>query len=80
MCTLMAATHTAVGLRTSQDVTRRTRGPITTDLSTLMKGAGTLRIPWMIAQTPGLANDLRVAHLALPVGGWTIEMCRMRSL
>jgi hypothetical protein len=80
-CTLMAATPTAVGLLISQDVTQRTRAsPITTDLSTLTKGAGTLRIPWMIPQTPGLANDLRVAHLALPVGGWTIEMCRTRSL
>lgn len=80
-CTLMVATPTAAGLLTIQDVTQRTRGnPITTDLSTLMKGAGALRIPWMIPQTPGLANDLRVVHLALPVGGWTIETCRMRSL
>jgi hypothetical protein len=80
-CTLMVATRTAVGLHTSQDVTQRTRAnPITTDLSTLTKGAGTLRIPWMIPQTPGLANDLREAHLALPVGGWTIETCRTRSL
>ncbi len=80
-CTLMVATPTAVGLLTSQDVTQRTRAnPITTDLSILMKGAGALRIPWMIPQTPGLANDLRVAHLALPVGGWTIETCRTRSL
>ena len=80
-CILMVATPTAVGLLTSQDVTQRTRAnPITTDLSTLMKGAGTLRIPLMIPQTHGVANDLRVAHLALPVGGWTIEMCRMRNL
>ena len=77
--TLMVATPSA-GL-TSQDVAYRPcASPITTDLSTLTKGAGTLRIPWMIPQTPGLANDLRVAHLALPVGGWTIEMCRTRSL
>ena len=80
-CTPMVAIHTAVGLPTSQDVTQRTRAnPITTDLSTLTKGAGTLRIPWMIPQTRGLANDLRVAHLALPVGGWTIETYRTRSL
>ena len=80
-CTLMAATPIVVGLLTSQDVTQHTRAsPITTDLSTLTKGAGTLRIPWIIPQTPGLANDLRVAHLALHVGGWTIETCRTRSL
>jgi hypothetical protein len=80
-CYLMVATPTvtAAGLLTSQDVTQRSRDPITTDLSILTRGAGTLRIPWMIPQTPGLANDLRVAHLALPVGGWTIETCRMRS-
>jgi hypothetical protein len=75
--TLMVA---AVDLLTCQDVIQRTRGPITTDLSTLTKGAGTLRILWMIPQTPGLGNDLRVAHLALPVGDWTIEMCRTRGL
>ena len=75
----MAATLT-VGLRTSRDVTQGSRAPITTDLSMLTKGAGALRIPWMIPQAPGLANDLRVAHLALPVGGWIIETCRMRSL
>ena len=75
--TLMVA---AVGLLTCQDVIQRTREPITIDLSTLTKDAGTLRIPWMIPQAPGLCNDLRVAHLALPVGGWTIEMCRTRSL
>ncbi len=79
-CTLMVATPIAVGLLTSQDVTRYTHGPITTDLSTLTKGAGTLRIPRMIPQTPGLASGLRVTHLALPVGGWTIETCRTRSL
>ena len=78
---LMVVTLTAVVLLTCQDEVQRTRvSPITTDLSTLTKGAGTLRIPWMIPQTLGLANDLRVAHLALPVGGWTIEMCRTRSL
>jgi hypothetical protein len=79
-CTLMAVTPTAVGLLTSQDVTQRTCvSPTTTDLSTLTTGAGTLRI-WMIPQAPGLANDLRVAHLALPVGGWTIETCHTTSL
>ena len=75
--TLMVA---AVGLLTCQDVIQCTRGPITTDLSTLTKDAGTPRILWMIHQTPGLGNDLRVLHLALPVGEWTIEMCRTRSL
>lgn len=81
ICTLMAVTPTAVGLLTSQDVTQRTRAsPTTTDLFTLTTGAGTLRIPWMIPQTLGLANDLRVAHLALLVGGWTIETCRTRNL
>jgi hypothetical protein len=34
----------------------------------------------MIPQTPGLANDLQVAHLALPVGSWTIETCHTGSL
>ena len=77
----MVTTPIAVVLLISQDVAQRTRAnPITTDLSTLMKGAGTLRILWMIPQTHGLANDLRVAHLALPVGGWTIETCRTRNL
>jgi hypothetical protein len=76
---LMVATPSAVGRLTSQDVAYRPcASPITTDLSTMTKGAGTLRIPWTIPQTPGLANDLRVVHLA--VGGWTIEMCRTRSL
>jgi hypothetical protein len=77
----MVTTPIAVGLLISQDVAQRTcANPITTDLSTLTKGAGALRIPWMIPQTHGLANDLRVAHLALPVGGWTIETCRTRNL
>lgn len=77
----MATTPIALGLLTSQDVTRHSRAsPMSTDQSTLMKGAGTPRIPWMIPQTPGLASDLRVTHLVLPVGGWTIEMCRTRSL
>jgi hypothetical protein len=79
--TLMAATPTALGLLTSQDVNRYTRAkPMSTDLAILTKGAGAFRIPWMIHQTPGLTSDLREAHLVLPVGGWTIETCRTRSL
>jgi hypothetical protein len=81
---LEKTTHTpmvaAVGLLTCQDVIQRTRGPITTDLSTLTKDAGTPRTLWMIPQTPGLGNDLRGAHLALLVGEWTMEMCRTRGL
>lgn len=78
----MAATPTALGLLTSQDVNRymcRAR-PMSTDLASLMKGAGAFRIPWMIPQTPGLASDLREAHLVLLVGGWTIETFRTKSL
>jgi hypothetical protein len=80
-CALMAEIPTGMGLLTSRDVTRHTRAsPISTDLATLTKGAGTLRIPWMIPPIPGLASDLRVTHLTLPVGDWTIETCRTKSL
>ena len=81
MCTLMAVTPIAPGLLISRDGTRYSRArPASTDLPTLKRGAGTLHTPWMIPRTPGLASDLRVTHLDLPVGGWTIEMCRMKSL
>lgn len=77
----MAVTPIALDLLTSRDGTRfNPDSPVFTDLSTLMKGAGTLHTPWMITLTPGLVHDLRIAHLVLPVGGWTIEMCLMNSL
>ena len=80
-CTLMATPTALDLLLTPQDVTRHARASlISTDLATLTKGAGTLCIPWMIPQTPGLTIDLRVSHLILLVGGWTIETCRTRSL
>ena len=79
--TLMVVTPIALDLLTSRDGTRYNPDrPVFTDLYTLMKGVGTLHILWMITLTPGLVHDLRVAHLVLPVGGWTIEMCPMNSL
>ena len=81
ICTLMAATLTALGLPTSQDVTQYTRArPMSTDLVSLMKDAGAPRIPRITTQSLGLASDLRVVHLVLPGGEWTIEMSRTRSL
>ena len=77
--TLMAVTPIALGLLTSRDGTRYTRAnPVRTDLATLMRGTGTTL--WMIPQTPGITGDLRVTHLVLPVGEWTIEMCHMKGL
>lgn len=80
-CTLMATPTALDLLLTPQDVTRHALASlISTDLATLMKGAGIPCIPWMIPQTPGVASDLRVSHHILLVGGWTIETCRTRSL
>jgi hypothetical protein len=79
MCTLMAVTPIALGLLTSRDGTRYIRANLVpTDLATLKRGTGTTL--WMIPQTPGIIGDLRVTHLVLPVGGWTIEMCHMKGL
>ena len=75
----MVVTPIVLGLLTSRDGTRYTRAsPASTDLTTLKRGTGTTL--WMIPQTPGILGDLRVTHLVLPVGGWTIEMYRMKGL
>lgn len=78
----MPAIPTALGLLTSQDGTLHTlASPISTDPATLTKDAGALHTPWMIPRTPGELSDLRVVHLVLPVGGWTIGIiCHMKSL
>ena len=79
ICTLMAVTPIALDLLTSRDGTRYTRANLVpTDLATLKRGTGTTL--WMIPQTLGIIGDLRVTHLVLPVGGWTIEMCLMKGL
>ena len=52
---------------------------MSTDLVSLTNRAGPPRMPWMTSQNLGLASDLRVAHLVLPGGEWTIETFRMRS-
>jgi len=79
----MAAILTALHLLTSRDgslyIQARARSTLT-GLATLTKGAGTIHTLWMTPQIPGPTSDLQVVRLVLPVGVWTIETCRMKSL